>query len=1440
MNSQFRTLVAHFFSRFFDAESTSADADVRARMIQYLALLSVPGVMLSFFMMADHPATSVWVRAAFSEADRLWLRVGDRYVFVSYAMVVMGLLMTFKWDSLFPDRRDYLILTSLPISSRRWFSSKVLALCAFLALFAVAINVFSLLLVPRQVAEQSKVVSPTVFWEAMLAHAAGTIGGSIFAALFFGALQGVLINILTPQAFKRISPRIQMVSIGVLVTLLLVTPLVKDGIPSLAQNESPILDYFPAMWFLGLYEALIPGGSLMPRSIVWAYTALEATLLVAILFALSYTIGYWRYSRKILESVDSETMILRWWHKAANSFLDRTLLRNPVQRGTFHFIEKISRRSSKHRILTGLYIGIGIALAVSSLFVIDRNSASPFPFRLSARGALEAPLILAFVMISGLRATFNVPSELNANWMFQTAGDATSPHFLKSVRKWVFLYRIVPLFGLVALFEFVSFDATTAVFHLTFDLVAAAFLIEAFFFKFNKVPFTCSYTANKFQLIAVAAAYLFGFTTYVVMTGGLKRTITTSTFRMAIFLSISAVVFAILRKGGGPKRAIVYQEDEPTFLSLTDDAGYWRNNSPPKLGGVARSAGVVPHEESRPRNHSAFARFTRKGTPPNLGAELVRGARILWKSPGISATAVILIALVIGGNTTIFSMVHAFISRPAPGVHRENLVMLGIPATRAEPFHSYMEYLDFVAQSKTLSTLIAYGPERITFNTQNGTSAFFGAYVTSNYFQGLGVELARGRSFIDSDNRLDIGGLAAVISYRIWQEQFQGAEDVLGRSVTVNGHPATIVGVAAEHYQGAELGIPEDIWVPAISYFTIHGRQRMLNDRADPNRPFAFIVLGQLAPGVSLAQAQAEFATISSRLQAAYPLTNKDKVIRPIRYTATNNAGISHGAPQFLAVFSVITALTLVIVCANVANLLLARAVVRHRETALRQALGASRSRILCMLIGEGMAISITAWAAASGFAVWISRFAPRFVESQATNGLGMRSNLMHMDLSPDLTVLAYAMLLALIGTVFFTMAPALRTWSQQLLPGLKSGEHSIVRGRSKLASGLVVTQLAFSVVLLTGAGLARRSLSLIEDFDLGFNTDNLLLVTVNPSLSITNRDVSLALLEQLRERLYNTPGVEAVSYVRLPMAISWRREPIRPPGSQTPLTANINYVGPDYLRVHGVAPIFGRDFTAADGSPSAKTAIVNQNLAAALWPGQPALGQTIPLERGKDYAEVIGIAPNVSFSGSDYPYLILLSEQQDRTRITGQAGLLQSGETTLYIRHNRSLEVIAPSIRRIVREVDKRIPIVYMRTMNTQLESSRTGARTVAAFLSLFSGASLLIAALGQYAAIAFEMKRRTREFGIRVAMGASASQIQSSVLREGLVLTGIGLLIGFGLSAVVGLALRGVLTSVSPTDARTYLGVFALLAAASLAACYMPARRAARVDPLVTLRYE
>jgi len=813
------------------------------------------------------------------------------------------------------------------------------------------------------------------------------------------------------------------------------------------------------------------------------------------------------------------------------------------------------------------------------------------------------------------------------------------------------------------------------------------------------------------------------------------------------------------------------------------------------------------------------------------------GIRILWKSPGLSATAAILIALVIGGNTTIYSLVKAAMTRPAPGVTSKNLYYLWLNHTPSEPFHSYADYLDYASQGKALSPLFAFGPERATLTLKDGSYALMGAYVTANYFEGLGVRPVLGRTFREDDNRLESAGLVAIISHRVWQERFNGAENVVGRAMVLNGHNATIVGVAPPTFQGVDLGAPDDVWVPIASYFRIRGSAAALSDRSERGRA-EVLVLGQLRDSASLARAQTEIATISSRLQMAFPESHKNRTSYLAPYTATANAGIQQVGPRFLAIFSVITILTLLIVCANVANLMLARAVSRQRETALRQSFGASRFRIIRMLAAEGLAIAGAAWAGACLFALWVSK-AMGWLTFGATNRVGMRTNHRNMDFSPDWQALTYAMILAVLATLIISVAPSLHSWRRDLVPDLKAGEQGFPRGRSKLAAALVVMQLAFSVLLLTSAGLAYRSSALINTADPGFEKHNLLLVTVNPTLSVTDRQVNLTMLEQLRERLQRIPGVQTVSYVRLPPPFTWSREAIRISNAEEPVVARSNYVGPDYLRTLGLTPVLGRGFSAEDRMRGNKVALINQDLAQMLWPDQSPVGQTMLLGRKLERVEVIGVTPNASFSGFERgsrSMFVFLAEQQDPAPPIGQFGLIGSGETTFYLKCSGNLDAIRSNIGGAVKDVDTRIPIVYMRTMENQLDNFET--HMIPLLLAVFSAISIMIAATGQYAVIAFEMRRRTREFGIRVAIGASSTQIMRSVLREGFTLTAVGLAAGFALSAAVGTALRGFLYGVTPTDGVTYLGVFSLLAVASLLACYLPARRASRIDPLVALR--
>jgi predicted permease len=810
------------------------------------------------------------------------------------------------------------------------------------------------------------------------------------------------------------------------------------------------------------------------------------------------------------------------------------------------------------------------------------------------------------------------------------------------------------------------------------------------------------------------------------------------------------------------------------------------------------------------------------------------GARILWHSPGLSTTAVILVALVVGGNTTVFSIVRGVLTSPAKGVLGERLVTVKHTEPGrmlSDPYVSFPNYRDYAAQSTTVSSLVGWSDERLTVGIESGSFAYFGALVTTNYFETLGVPMAAGRGFRSDDDRAS-GGLVAIISDRFWRERLQGAADAVGRPIVVNGHAATIVGVTGPGFSGATLTPGEDLWLPLAAYYQAIGSGDILEKRGQ----WLVLMAGQLVPGASLADARAEFATMSAQLRLAYPDDLKDARTAVAEYSAAALLPAAEMGPRFLALFSVVTLLTLLIVSANVANLMLGRSVLRQRDTAVRQSLGASRGRIIRMLAAEGIAVSVVAWLAACLFAWWTSQVLIRVLEPRA----GLLA-----DIEPDWQVAAYAMVLAMLATIAFTTAPALRTWRQQVLPWLRSGEPGVAQGRSTLSSVLVVLQLAFSVLLLTSAGLAYRSLSLLDSGQPGFKTDHLLLVTVRAGRagayvaaepSPAERDAGFALIERMRERLASLGDFESITYSRrVPGAYFLGTNPVQREGQPQPTAAFIRPVGPDYLRTLGLAPIAGRDLTTADRRGGSRVAVINQHLASELWGGDSPLGRTLLVGDRREPVEVVGVAPNAQFDGpahDERPRYVFLAEQQT----TGNPPM----DPTFFVRHRGSLESATAAAGRALAEVDPSVPIVTMTTMNARLESVTVMERMIATLLMAFAVASLLVAALGQYAVAMFNMRRRTKDFGVRMAIGASSSQIQRDVVTEAWRLTWRGLVIGFVLSAGVGIAARKVLFGVTPTDPITYAAVFIVLAAASLAASYVPAWRAGRVNVVDALRQE
>lgn len=818
------------------------------------------------------------------------------------------------------------------------------------------------------------------------------------------------------------------------------------------------------------------------------------------------------------------------------------------------------------------------------------------------------------------------------------------------------------------------------------------------------------------------------------------------------------------------------------------------------------------------------------------------GARILRQSPGLSATAILLVALVVGANTTIYSMVNSLLVSPAAGVTAPGLLAISHAqpgATIADPYVSFPNYRDYARLTTTLDGLTAASDERLTLATDTATYAVFGALVTTNYFDTLGVAIAHGRGLHAADDDA-AHGLAVVIGDRVWHEQFGGDPGVVGRALRINGVAGTVVGVAEPSFAGALLTPGARVWVPINAYYRAAGNARILDDRAAP----LVIMIGARRPGVSRARVQAEFDALAAQLHASYPdgfTAQTGRGVVPLAaaratvapYSAVGQLPVAQMAPIFLALFSIVTLLTVLIVSANVANLLLGRAVARQRDTAVRRALGASRGRIVRMLVAEGLTISLAAWAAACVMAWWTSRALLQWIEPQAGLFASMR---------PDWTLAAYAMILAGAGTLMFTLAPAMRAWRLPVLPLLRSGEQGVIAGRSRLSNALVVLQLAFSVLLLTSAGLAYRSLSMFDSGHVGFDPADVVLTTVRvgqqtfgDDVAEADRAATLVTLERVRERLIDEPLVATASYARrVPGAYFLGATRVRRADGTQGTPAFVRTVGPGYLPTLGLTPVAGRDLDPRDRRGATPVAVVNEHLAAELFPGEPAVGQRLIVGEWRTPYEIVGVAPNALFDGpvrDPRPRYVFLSQAQAGENLT---------DMTFFVRHRGSLDAATPAIHQAIADAAPAVPIVATATLSSRLDEVSGLERQVTTLLVAFALASLVVAAVGQYAIAMFNARRRTRDFGVRMALGASTAQIQRAVVRDAFRLTTFGCGIGFALSIAAAVAFRSVLFGVTPVDPPAYAAVLAVLAVTSLAASLIPAWRAGRVNVVEALRQE
>jgi predicted permease len=832
----------------------------------------------------------------------------------------------------------------------------------------------------------------------------------------------------------------------------------------------------------------------------------------------------------------------------------------------------------------------------------------------------------------------------------------------------------------------------------------------------------------------------------------------------------------------------------------------------------------------------------------NFTQDLKYAFRTLGKNPGFTIVAIITLALGIGANTAIFSLTDQVLLRLLPVEHPQELVVLRSPGPSpgrnwndgpGGTSFSYSAYKDLRDQNQVLSGLLARFSTQVSVVAQGSSELATGELVSGNYFTVLGVRPAIGRVFGAEDETAPGANSVVVLSHGYWKRRFGLDPNILNKQLVVNGHSLTVVGVSRAGFSGVQVGQVPDVFIPITLKAQMTPNWDGLADRDD----HWLAMIGRLKTGMSISRAEAGIApTYHAMLETESPAKKKDSKARQefldrklILETGSKGRPIlQHDAGGPLLALMGMVGLVLLIACANLASLLVARGEARQREIALRLALGAGRWRLVRQLIAESLVLALAGGAAGMMLASWTLGLIVGVIPEN-TGGSGLETQL-------DYRVLIFAAAVSILTGILFGLAPALRATRANIQAILKDQGSSVSASRSNVRTRkfLLASQIALTVVLLAAAGLFAHSLLNLNRQDLGVRPDHVLQFSISPELIGYTPQQSVVLVERIRKNLEALPGVRAASASEIPMLASSNSSTnITVQGYKEQENENMdvdqNWIGPDFLSAMGVALLSGREVHESDTTTAPNVAVVNEKFVHRFFAGREPIGQHFGFGGGDDVhldVEIIGVvkdSKNVDLRTEVGPYVLVPYSHSSHF-----------GNATFYVRTNQDPVSLATAVRKTVRDNDEKLSVFDLRTLTAQVDATVFTDRLVTYFSLALALLASLLAAIGLYGVMAYVVARRTREIGIRMALGATQRNVAGMVLQEIGGIAAVGLVIGLTVSYGIGRVMESLLFGVKASDPFVFVAATGLLIIVAALAGWLPARSAARVDPMVALRYE